>query len=79
MTISTPTANAWRKTFVPLTAIPAIPLVSAGSDVLGYTAPTTTDDGVCLATIADEAFGPFPEQTTDEACSAIERGVFAAQ
>lgn len=33
-------------------------------------------DAQRIATIADEAFGPFPVQTCDENLSAIERGIF---
>lgn len=29
-----------------------------------------------VKTIADEAFGPFPVQSTDDALTAIERGIF---
>lgn len=34
------------------------------------------EDAQRIATIADEAFGPFPVQTCDENLSAIERGIF---
>ena len=51
-----------------------------------HTAPLEVRCPVCVAelieitervkTIADEAFGPFPVQSAEEALTAIERGIF---
>jgi len=51
LTYSTPEESSWRVAWFSLLAVPEIPLVSAGSDVLGHTQATTTDGQPCLCTI----------------------------
>lgn len=51
---STPTAMLWRRLFVGLNRLPTIPIVSAGSDVQGHTAATTSDGEVATATVTED-------------------------
>ena len=45
-------------------------------NAIGKTEAEREDVEVRICTIADEAFGPFPVHSADEACTAIERGAF---
>lgn len=53
---STATEGLWRVAWFNLQGVPEIPLVSAGSDIPGYTAATTTDGEPALATFSDDPF-----------------------
>jgi len=44
----------FRRVFLPTFATPAIPVVSAGSSVVGHTLPTTLDEAVALFTTSDD-------------------------
>ena len=49
---SSPEQDLWRVAWFSLTGIPTIPIVSAGSEITGYLAATTTDGNVALGTIS---------------------------
>jgi len=51
---STPEQALWRVLWVSLKGVPKLPIVHAGSDVEGYTAPTTSDGQDALCEIVDD-------------------------
>jgi hypothetical protein len=52
--LSVPDEARWRSLWVSLPGVPEVPVVSAGSDVPGYTAATTSDGDPCLCVIEDD-------------------------
>jgi hypothetical protein len=51
---SSPEKARWRSVWFGLEGIPAIPIISEGSDIFGHTAPTTSDEAPALCTITDD-------------------------
>lgn len=52
--MSSPSNAKWRVAWFSLVGLPTVPVVHAGSDVPGYTSPTTSDGNVALGTIQDD-------------------------
>lgn len=60
---STATEGLWRVAWFNLQGIPEIPLVSAGSDIPGYTEATTTNGEPALAVFEDNPFATGTQYT----------------
>ena len=60
---STATEGLWRVAWFNLQGIPEIPLVSAGSDIPGYTEATTTNGQPALAVFEDDPFATGTQYT----------------